>query len=94
MEKKGYDKLIVARSTPPLAEEIGFLPGTEEEKMAPWLAAFDDNLEVLIGKDKTNYTSMDYVKERANIQFKSLNFMRGRSFNNSYIIVDEAQNLT
>jgi len=94
MENKSYDKLIIARSTPPLAEEIGFLPGTEEEKMAPWLAAFDDNLEVLIGKDETNYTSMDYVKERANIQFKSLNFMRGRSFNNSYIIVDEAQNLT
>lgn len=46
LEEKRYDKLIVARSTPPIAEDIGFLPGTEEEKMAPWLAAFDDNLEV------------------------------------------------
>lgn len=94
MENKSYDKMIIARSTPPLAEDIGFLPGTEEEKMAPWLAAFDDNLEVLIGADGKNYTSMDYVKERANIQFKSLSFMRGRSFNNAFIIVDEAQNLT
>ena len=94
MEEKQYDKLIVARSTPPIAEDIGFLPGTEEEKMAPWLAAFDDNLEVLHGTDESPYGSIDYIKERANIQFKSLNFMRGRSFNNAYIIIDECQGLT
>jgi PhoH-like ATPase len=94
IEEKRFDKLIVARSTPPIAEDIGFLPGTEEEKMAPWLAAFDDNLEVLHGKDESCGGSMEYVKERANIQFKSLNFMRGRSFNNAYIIIDEAQSLT
>jgi PhoH-like ATPase len=84
----------VARSTPPIAEDIGFLPGTEEEKMAPWLAAFDDNLEILHGADESCAGSIEYVKERANIQFKSLNFMRGRSFNNAYIILDEAQGLT
>ena len=94
IERKSFDKLIIARSTPPLAEEIGFLPGTEEEKMAPWLAAFEDNLEVLHGKDEDCFSSMEYVKARANIQFKSLNFMRGRSFNNACIIIDEAQNLT
>ena len=94
MEEKRYDKLIVARSTPPIAEDIGFLPGTEEEKMAPWLAAFDDNLEVLHGADESPFGSVQYVKERANIQFKSLNFMRGRSFNNAYIIIDECQSLT
>jgi len=94
IEQKRYDKLIVARSTPPIAEDIGFLPGTEEEKMAPWLAAFDDNLEVLHGGDDSPMSSIAYVKERANIQFKSLNFMRGRSFNNAYIIIDEAQGLT
>lgn len=94
MEEKRFEKLIVARSTPPIAEDIGFLPGTEEEKMAPWLAAFDDNLEVLHGKDESPYGSIDYVKDKANIQFKSLNFMRGRSFNNAYIIIDEAQSLT
>ena len=91
MEEKRYDKLIVARNTPPIAEDIGFLPGTEEEKMAPWLAAFEDNLEVLHGHDESPYGSIDYIKERANIQFKSLNFMRGRSFNNAYIIIDECR---
>jgi len=94
LEQRKYSKLIVARSTPPIAEDIGFLPGTEEEKMAPWLAAFDDNLEILHGGDECSGGSIDYVKERANIQFKSLNFMRGRSFNNAYIIIDEAQGLT
>ena len=88
LEKRKFSKLIVARSTPPIAEEIGFLPGTEEEKMAPWLAAFEDNLEILHGTDECANGSIDYVKERANIQFKSLNFMRGRSFNNAYIIID------
>ena len=62
--------------------------------MAPWLAAFDDNLEVLHGSDESSQGSIEYVKERANIQFKSLNFMRGRSFNNAYIIIDESQGLT
>ena len=94
LELKKYSKLIVARSTPPMAEDIGFLPGTEEEKMMPWLAAFEDNLEILHGADECAGGSIDYVKERANIQFKSLNFMRGRSFNNAYIIIDEAQGLT
>ena len=70
------------------------LAGTEEEKMAPWLAAFDDNLEILHGADECAFGSIDYVKERANIQFKSLNFMRGRSFNGAYIIIDESQGLT
>ena len=94
IEDNQYAKLIVARNTPPMAEDIGFLPGTEEEKMAPWLAAFEDNLEVLHGNDESSSSSIDYVKERANIQFKSLNFMRGRSFNNAFIIIDESQGLT
>jgi len=94
LEEKKYEKLIVARSTPPIAEDIGFLPGTEEEKMAPWLAAFDDNLEIMHRADESSHSSIEYVKERANIQFKSLNFMRGRSFNKAYIIIDESQGLT
>jgi len=94
IEEKRFRKLIVARNTPPIAEDIGFLPGTEEEKMAPWLAAFDDNLETLHNGDEHSVSSIGYVKEKANIQFKSLNFMRGRSFNNAYIIIDESQGLT
>jgi PhoH-like ATPase len=94
IEKNMYDKIIVTRSTPEIAESIGFLPGTEEEKMAPWLAAITDSLEVLHKHDVNVKGSMSYIMEKANIQFKSVNFMRGRSIQNSIVILDESQNLT
>ncbi|QJR80387.1 PhoH family protein [Alteromonas pelagimontana] len=94
VEKNMYDKIIVTRSTPEIAESIGFLPGTEEEKMAPWLAAITDSLEVLHKHDENAKSSMSYIMEKANIQFKSVNFMRGRSIQNAIVILDESQNLT
>lgn len=94
LEKGLYDKIIVTRSTPEIAESIGFLPGTEEEKMAPWLAAISDSLEALHKNDHDRTGSIEYIIEKANIQFKSLNFMRGRSIQNAIVILDEAQNLT
>jgi len=94
IERGLYDKVIVTRSTPEIAESIGFLPGTEEEKMAPWLAAITDSLEVLHGQDENMNGSLDYIMEKANIQFKSVNFMRGRSIQNSLVLLDECQNLT
>ncbi|TRX54026.1 PhoH family protein [Thalassomonas sp. M1454] len=94
VERGVYDKVIVTRSTPELAESIGFLPGTEEEKMAPWLAAITDSLEVLHKQDESMSGSMNYIIEKANIQFKSVNFMRGRSIQNAIVLLDEAQNLT
>jgi PhoH-like ATPase len=94
VEKNMYDKIIVTRSTPEIAESIGFLPGTEEEKMAPWLAAITDSLEVLHKHDENTSGSMSYIMEKANIQFKSVNFMRGRSIQNAIVILDESQNLT
>ena len=94
VEKNMYDKIIVTRSTPEIAESIGFLPGTEEEKMAPWLAAITDSLEVLHKHDENLKGSMSYIMEKANIQFKSVNFMRGRSIQNAIVILDESQNLT
>lgn len=94
IEKNMYDKIIVTRSTPDIAESIGFLPGTEEEKMAPWLAAITDSLEVLHKHDEHVNSSMNYIMEKANIQFKSVNFMRGRSIQNAIVILDESQNLT
>jgi len=94
VETNMYDKIIVTRSTPELAESIGFLPGTEEEKMAPWLAAITDSLEVLHKNDENAKGSMSYIMEKANIQFKSVNFMRGRSLQNAIVILDESQNLT
>ncbi|MDM7861688.1 PhoH family protein [Alteromonas sp. ASW11-36] len=94
VERNMYDKIIVTRSTPEIAESIGFLPGTEEEKMAPWLAAITDSLEVLHKNDENTKGSMNYIMEKANIQFKSVNFMRGRSLQNAIVILDESQNLT
>lgn len=94
IEERRFNKIIVTRSTPPLAEEHGFLPGTEEEKMDPWLGAISDNIEALHVSDASPTGSIQYVKERANIQFKALNYIRGRSFQRALILIDECQNLT
>jgi len=94
IEMGRYDKIIVTRNTPEIAESIGFLPGTEEEKMMPWLAAITDTLEVLHKQDENSTGSLAYIMEKANIQFKSVNFMRGRSIQNAFVLLDECQNLT
>ncbi len=94
IEKKMFDKIIVTRNTPDIAESIGFLPGTEEEKMMPWLAAVTDTLEALHKHDHCTEGSMKYICDKANIQFKSINFMRGRSIQNAFVLLDECQNLT
>ena len=96
LERNRYAEIIMTRVTIPLGEDIGFLPGTEEEKMEPWMGALMDNLEVLTrsseggswGRAATN----DLLRNR--IRIRSLNFMRGRTFLNRYLILDEAQNLT
>ncbi|MGD8559646.1 MAG: PhoH family protein [Gammaproteobacteria bacterium] len=94
VEHQLYNKIIVTRSTPPLAEEHGFLPGTEEEKMDPWLGGISDNLEALHIRDESPQQSIAYIRSKANIEFKALNYIRGRSFQKSLIIIDECQNLT
>ncbi|WP_210396188.1 PhoH family protein [Motiliproteus sediminis] len=94
IEQGLFNKIIVTRSTPPVAEDIGFLPGTEEEKMTPWLAAIHDNLEAMHEHDEQPQSSIKYTIEKANIQFKSLNFIRGRSIQDAIVLIDEAQNLT
>ncbi|WP_099864465.1 PhoH family protein, partial [Roseateles chitinivorans] len=97
LDERRYSEIIVTRVTVPVGEDIGFLPGTEEEKMGPWMGALDDNLEVLARGDSTagewgRAATNDLV--RSKIKIKSLNFMRGRTFLNKYVIIDEAQNLT
>ncbi|MFL6673969.1 MAG: PhoH family protein [Massilia sp.] len=97
LETKVYNEIIVTRVTVPVGEDIGFLPGTEEEKMSPWMGAFDDNLEVLNKSDNDagdwgRAATQDLIRSR--IKIKSLNFMRGRTFVNKFLIIDEAQNLT
>ncbi|MBS0555619.1 MAG: PhoH family protein [Proteobacteria bacterium] len=97
LESKRYAEIIMTRVTVPVGEDIGFLPGTEEEKMAPWMGALEDNLDVLNGTageggDWGRAATRDLIRSR--IKIKSLNFMRGRTFLNKYLIIDEAQNLT
>ena len=96
LEDKRYREIIMTRVTVPVGEDIGFLPGTEEEKMAPWMGALMDNMEVLTdtegGGDWGRAATNDLIQNR--IKIRSLNFMRGRTFLNRYIILDEAQNLT
>ncbi|MDD9890252.1 MAG: PhoH family protein [Gammaproteobacteria bacterium] len=91
---KVYRRIIVTRSTQGLDEDIGFLPGTEEEKMEPWLGAITDNLEALHWEDENCSSSVEYVLNKVPLMFKSLNYIRGRSFQSSLIIIDESQNLT
>ena len=97
LDFKVYTEIIMTRVTVPVGEDIGFLPGTEEEKMTPWMGALEDNLDVLMRTDDEagdwgRAATADLIRNR--IKVKSLNFMRGRTFINKYLIIDEAQNLT
>ena len=91
-----YREIIMTRVTIPIGEDIGFLPGSEEEKMTPWMGALMDNMEVLTGSDQKDSWEQAATNDllRNRIKIRSLNFMRGRTFQNKYIIIDEAQNLT
>jgi PhoH-like ATPase len=96
LDQKIYSEVIFTRATVPIGEEIGFLPGTEEEKMAPWMGALEDNLEVLAGNGAGGAwgrgASIELI--RAKVKIKSINFMRGRTFVRKFLVIDEAQNLT
>lgn len=98
LDERRYSEIIMTRATVSVGEDIGFLPGTEEEKMGPWMGALDDNLEFLAQGARNNAgewgraATNDLIRSR--IKIKSMNFMRGRTFLNKYVIIDEAQNLT
>ena len=97
LEQKIYSEIIITRVTVSVGEDIGFLPGTEEEKMTPWMGALEDNLDVLNNMDEEagewgRAATRDLIRSR--IKIKSLNFMRGRTFIRKFLIIDEAQNLT
>ena len=98
LDDRRYTEIIMTRATVSVGEDIGFLPGTEEEKMGPWMGALDDNLEFLAKGDGGNAGEWGRAATneliRSRIKIKSMNFMRGRTFLNKYVIIDEAQNLT
>ena len=96
MDHKRYSEIIVTRATVSLGEDIGYLPGTEEEKMTPWMGALSDNLEVLTqpqeGGEWGRAATHDLLANR--VKVRAMNFMRGRTFLNRFVIIDEAQNIT
>ncbi|KTT26749.1 PhoH family protein [Pseudacidovorax intermedius] len=98
LDDRRYTEIIMTRATVSVGEDIGFLPGTEEEKMGPWMGALDDNLEFLAKGDNGGAGEWGRAATneliRSKIKIKSMNFMRGRTFLNKYVIIDEAQNLT
>ncbi len=98
LDERRYTEIIMTRATVSVGEDIGFLPGTEEEKMGPWMGALDDNLEFLAKGDGGNAGEWGRAATneliRSRIKVKSMSFMRGRTFMNKYVIIDEAQNLT
>ncbi len=100
LDERRYSEIIMTRATVSVGEDIGFLPGTEEEKMGPWMGALDDNLEFLTKNDANSGGAGEWGRAatneliRSKIKIKSMNFMRGRTFMNKYVIIDEAQNLT
>jgi PhoH-like ATPase len=100
LDDRRYTEIIMTRATVSVGEDIGFLPGTEEEKMGPWMGALDDNLEFLTKNDSNSGGAGEWGRAatneliRSKIKIKSMNFMRGRTFMNKYVIIDEAQNLT
>ena len=85
-----YSRLIVSRPIQPMGKDIGFLPGTMQEKMLPWLMPIQDNLQFLMG-DKTN---LEMYLEKGKIEIEALTYIRGRSISDAFIVIDEAQNLT
>ena len=89
-DENHYDRLIVSRPIQPLGKDIGFLPGTMEEKMLPWLMPIQDNLKFLMG-DRSN---LEMYMDKGKIEVEALTYIRGRSIANAYIVIDEAQNLT
>lgn len=96
MDRRLFKEIIMTRVTVPVGEDIGFLPGTEEEKMTPWMGALMDNLEVLHSSEEHSEWERNIANDilQNKIKIRSLNFMRGRTFLNRFIIIDEAQNLT
>ncbi len=89
-DENHYSRLIVSRPVQPLGKDIGFLPGTMEEKMLPWLMPIQDNLKFLMG----DRTSLEMYMDKGKIEIEALTYIRGRSISNAFIVIDEAQNLT
>jgi PhoH-like ATPase len=86
-----YKKIVVTKPVEPVGKDIGFLPGSMEEKMMPWLAPIQDNLQFLMGDDKA---TLEMYMDKGQIEVEAMTFIRGRSISNAFIVIDEVQNMT
>ena len=95
LSRKEYNKLVIYRPIQPVGEDIGFLPGTKEEKLLPWFQAIMDNFEILLTtKAGGNWkTGLEMYQKKGLIEMEALTYIRGRSIPNSIMLIDEAQNL-
>ena len=85
--ERKYKKIVVSRPVQPMGKDIGFLPGTMEEKMAPWMKPIFDNMQYIMGSDRT---MLDLYLEKGVIEIDAITYIRGRSISNAYVIIDEA----
>ena len=91
MDQGKYQKIVISRPVEPMGKDIGFLPGTMEDKILPWLKPIKDNLQFIMGSDRTMF---DMYMQKGKIEVEALTYIRGRSISNAFVIIDEAQNLT
>ncbi|MDX8409317.1 MAG: PhoH family protein [Mariprofundales bacterium] len=91
LELNRYDRILVTRATVPMGQDIGFLPGSEREKLEPWMGAITDNLAILLGEENSGIAD---ILSQHRIEIAALSFTRGRTFTRTWLIVDEAQNMT
>ena len=90
-QRSQYKKIVVTKPVEPVGKDIGFLPGSMEDKMLPWLAPIQDNLQFLMGDDKA---TLELYMEKGQIEVEAMTFIRGRSISNAFIVIDEVQNMT
>jgi PhoH-like ATPase len=94
LEQNAYSRLLVTRPVIPMGDDLGYLPGSKEEKLRPWMQPIYDNLELLLGNGEEPYNTSDHLMDRGLLEMEALTYIRGRSIPNQYIICDEAQNLS
>lgn len=95
IEKEVYNKMVVARPVVPMGHDMGFLPGSLDEKLAPWMQPIMDNIEFLFESDgRKSKDAWQDLTDEGFLKMEALAYIRGRSIPNEFIIIDEAQNLT
>jgi PhoH-like ATPase len=94
LEQKVYTRLLITRPVTPMGDDLGYLPGTKEEKLRPWMQPIYDNLEFLFRDCQEPFDELNDLIQRGVVEMEALTYIRGRSIPKRFIICDEAQNLS